>query len=110
MQVKVLAKRVREKHILEVEESSIMLHFASASQDRPTCEVLTKHSTLRILSVTFLPFTHTIYIYPYYPQSKRDYSKRKILDRFSTTQHTHLLEKESYLSLVRNYCRECFEI
>ena len=62
MQVKVPAKRVREKHILEVEESSIMLHFASASQDRPTCEVPTKHSTWRILSVTFLPFTHTIYI------------------------------------------------
>ena len=26
----------------------------------------------------------------------------------STAQHTHLLERESYSSLVRNHCRECF--
>ena len=51
----------REKHMLEAEESSVMLHFVSTSQDKPSREVPAKHSAWRILSVTFLPFTHTIY-------------------------------------------------
>ena len=33
---KVLAKRAREKHMLEAEESSVRLHFSSTSQDRPS--------------------------------------------------------------------------
>ena len=51
----------------------------------------------RILSVTFLSFTHTIYTLIIH-KSKRGYSKRKTLDKFSTTQHTHLLERELFIS------------
>ena len=42
--------------------------------------------------MTFLPFTHTIYTLITH-KSRRGHSKRKTLDRFSTT-HTHLLETE----------------
>ena len=79
--------------MLEAEKSSAKLHFASASQEKPSHEVLAKHFARRILNVTFLPFTHTIYILITH-KSKRGYSERKTLDRFSTTQHTHLLERE----------------
>ena len=79
--------------MLEVEESSVMLHFASTSRDRPSREVPAKHSAWRILSVTFLPFTHTIYTFIIH-KSKGSYLERKTLDRFSTTQHTHVLERE----------------
>ena len=48
--------------MLKAEESSAKLHFASASRDRPSHKVPVKYFALRILSVTFLPFTHTIYI------------------------------------------------
>ena len=53
--------------------------------------------------MTFLPFTHTMYTIIIH-KSMRGNSQRKTLDRLSTTEHTHLLEKESYLSLVRNHC------
>ena len=66
------------------------VHFASTFRDRPSREVPTKHSTWRILSVTFLPFTHTIYTL-ITRKSKIGYSK-KTLERF--LQHTHLLERE----------------
>ena len=56
----------------------------------------------RILNVTFLSFTHTIYT-PITHKSMRGHSERKTLDRFSTTQRIHLLERESYSSLVRNH-------
>ena len=79
--------------MLEVEESSVMLHFGSTSRDRPSREVPAKHSAWRILSVTFLPFTHTIYTFITH-KSKGSYLERKTLDRFSTTQHTYLLERE----------------
>ena len=79
--------------MLEAKESSVRLHFASISRDRPSREVPAKHSAWRILSVTFLPFTHIIYILITH-KSKGGYSDRKSLDRFSTTQHTHLLERE----------------
>ena len=42
--VKVPTKRAREKHMLEAEESSVKLHFASASREKPSCKVSTKHS------------------------------------------------------------------
>ena len=58
---KVLAKRAREKHILEAEDLSVRLHFANTLQDRPSHEVPAKLSIWRIFIVTFLPFTHTIY-------------------------------------------------
>ena len=86
-------KRVREKHMLEADESSVKLHFASTLRDMPSHEVLAKHSAWKIFSVTFLPFTHTIYNLITY-KSKRGYLKRKTLDRFFTTQHTHFLERE----------------
>ena len=79
--------------MLEAEESSARLHFASTSKDKPSRKVPMKHSAWKILSVTFLPFTHTIYTLITH-KSKKDYSERKTLDRFSTTQHTHLLERE----------------
>ena len=79
--------------MLKTKESSVRLHFASALQDRPSREVPTKHSSQMIFSVTFLPFTHTIYTL-ITRKSKRGYLERKTLNKFSTTQHTHLLERE----------------
>ena len=79
--------------MLEAEESSVKLHFASTSRDMPSHEVPAKHSAWKIFSVTFLPFTYTIYNLITY-KSKRGYLKRKTLDRFFTTQHTHFLERE----------------
>ena len=73
---KVPVKRAREKHMLEDEESSARLHFASTSRDRPFCEVPVKLSACRFLSVTFLPFTHTIYTRITH-KSKRGHSERK---------------------------------
>ena len=52
--------------------------------------------------MTFLPFTHTIYTLITH-KSMRGHSKRKTLDRFSTTQ-TLIFQRESYSSLVRNPC------
>ena len=54
------------------------------------------------LSVTSLPFTHTIYTLITH-KCMKGYSKRKPLDRFSTT-HTPIFLRESYSSLVRNHC------
>ena len=59
-QVKISTKRPHEKHMLEAEESSVRLYFMSTLWDRPSHEVLEKLSAWKILSVTFLPFTHTI--------------------------------------------------
>ena len=70
---KVPLKKAREKHMLESEESSTKLYFVSTSWDRPSREVSMKLFAWMIFSVTFLPFTHTIYtlnpyyIYPHYP-------------------------------------------
>ena len=79
--------------MLEVEKSCQAISFASVSREGPTYEVPAKLSAWRILSVTFLPFTHAIYILITH-KSKRGYSERKTLDRFSITQHIHLLERE----------------
>ena len=46
---------------MEAKESCQTIGFASVSREGPTRKVLTKLYALRILSVTFLPFTHTIY-------------------------------------------------
>ena len=54
-------KRAHEKHMLEAEESCQTVIFVSVSQERPSHEIPVKLSILRILSVTFLLFTHTIY-------------------------------------------------
>ena len=78
--------------MLEAEESYQTVVFASVSWVRPSCEIPAKLSAWKILSVTFLPFTYTIYTLITY-KSIRGYSERKTLDKFSTTQHTHLLER-----------------
>ena len=70
--------------MLEAEESSARLHFTNASQDKPSREVPMKLFVWRILSVTFLPFTHTIYTL-IINKSKLGYLERKTLDRLSTT-------------------------
>ena len=82
-----------EKHILEAEESCQVVSFASVSREGPTREILMKLSAWRILSMTFLPFIHTIYTLITH-KSMGGHSERKNLDRFFTTQHTHLLERE----------------
>ena len=74
---KVPVKRAREKHMLETKESSAKFHFVSASRDRLSREVLAKRSAWRILSVTFLPFTHTIYTLITY-KSKGGYLERTL--------------------------------
>ena len=76
------AKRAHEKHMLEVEESCQVVNFANVSQERPTREQ--NIFPRRFLSVTFLPFTHTIYTLITH-KCIRGHSERKTLDRFSTT-------------------------
>ena len=86
-------KRVCEKYMLEAEESCQVVNFTTVSLEGPTCEVLVKLSAWRILSVTSLPFTHTIYTLITH-KSKWGYSERKILDRFSTnTTHPSFKER-----------------
>ena len=41
---KVIMKRAREKHMMEIKESSVMLHFVSTSRDKPSREAFAKHS------------------------------------------------------------------
>ena len=88
--------------MLEGEESCQTVSFTSVLREGPTREIAVKLSTWRILSVTFLLFTHTIYTLITH-KNMRDYSKRKTLDIFSTT-HTPIFQRESYSSLVRNHC------
>ena len=52
--------------------------------------------------MTSLPFTHTIYTLITH-KCMKGHSKRKTLDRFSTT-HTPIFQKETYSSLVRIHC------
>ena len=75
--------------------------FASVSQVRPSREIAVKLSGWRILSVTFLPFTHTIYTLITHKLSGGHFRK-KTLDGFSTT-HTSIFLRESYSSLERNH-------
>ena len=69
-------------HMLEIEKSSARLHFVSTSQDKPSREVLVKLSAWRILSVTFLPFTHTIYTFINHKRKECYIQRKKTLDRF----------------------------
>ena len=62
--------------MLEVEELSVRLYFASITLDRPSREVSMKLSAWRILSVTFLLFSHTIYTLITH-KSKGGYSEEK---------------------------------
>ena len=90
-------KRPLEKHMLDAEESSARLHFASTSWDRPSHEVPAKLFARRILSVTFSPFTHTIYSLITH-KSKRGYSEKKLQHNTPT-----ILERATH-PLVRNLC------
>ena len=86
-------KKAREKHMLEAEELCQTVNFATVLWEGPTCEVLVKLSTWRILSVTSLPFTYTIYTLITH-KTKWGYSERKTLDRFSTnTTHPSFKER-----------------
>ena len=87
--------------MLEVEESCQAISFTSVSQEGPTREIPVKLSTWRILSVTFLPFTHTIY--PNYPQKYDRLFREKNPRQVFYNTYTHLLKRESYSSLVRNH-------
>ena len=78
--------------MLEAEESCQTVVFASVSRVRPSRKIFAKHFAWRILKVTFLPFTHTIYTLITH-KSKRDHSQRKTLNIFSKT-HAYLLERE----------------
>ena len=53
----------------------------STSRDRPSREVPSKLSAWKILSVTFLPFTHAIYTLITHKSNKRLF-KEKTLDTF----------------------------
>ena len=100
--VKILPKRPRKKHMLEVEESSVRLYFTSTSRDRPSHEVHAKLFAWKILSVTFLPFTHTMYTLITY-KNKGSYLERKSQIGFYNTTHPHFREKATH-PLVRNHC------
>ena len=95
--------RACERHMLEAEESCQPGGFheclASKAFSQDTRETLCLED---FLSVTFLPFTHTIYTRITH-KSMKGHSKRKTLDRFSTT-HKPIFQRESYSSLVRNPC------
>ena len=100
--VKVPAKRSREKHMLEAKESSVRLHFASTLRDKLSREVPTKLSAQRILSVTFLPFTRTIYTLITH-KSKGGFSKKNPRQVFNNTTHPSFRERATH-PLVRNHC------
>ena len=99
---KVLAKRAREKHMLEAEKSRSKLYFASTSWDRPSCKVPAKFFTWRFLSVTFIPFTNTIYTLITHKSKKRLYSERNPKIGFYNTTHPPFGERATH-SLVRNH-------
>ena len=88
--------------MLEAKESCQVVNFVSISREGLTREIPTKLSALRILSVTYLPFTHTIYTLITH-KSKGGHLERITLDRFFTM-HTPIFQRESYSSLVRNHC------
>ena len=62
--------------MLEAKESSARLHFSNTLRDRPSREVPAKFFAWMILSVTFLPFTHTMYTLITH-KSKEEAIKRK---------------------------------
>ena len=80
--------------------------FVSVSQVRSSREILAKHSTQRIFKCGFFTL-HPYYIYPHYSQKYerpfRAKNSRQVF--YNTIQHnTPIFQKESYSSLVRNYC------
>ena len=92
--------------MMEAKESSVKLHFTNTLRDRSSCELPAKLSTQRILTVTLLPFTHTIYIIITH-KSREDYSKRKPQISFYNTTHPLFRERERERAthpLVRNHC------
>ena len=91
-----------KKYMLEAEKSSVKLYFARTSRDRPFYKVPMKLSAWRILSVTFLPFTHTIYTFITH-KCMRSQLERKTLNKFSTTQYTHLLDREPLILSENHY-------
>ena len=76
--------------------------FTSVSWVRPSREIPTKFSALRILNVTFLPFTHIIYTLITH-KSMRGHLERKTQRGFLQHTHPSFRKRESYLFLVRNH-------
>ena len=89
-------ERSHEKHMLEAKESSARLYFMSHFTTGLTREWPAKLSAWMILSVTLIPFTHTIYTLIIHKTEKKAIQK-KTLERF--LQHTYLV-RESYSFLV----------
>ena len=79
--------------MLEAEELCQAISFASVLQEGLTYEIPAKLSAQRILSVTSY-LSPILYIPPLPTKVREAISERKTLNRFSTTQHTHLLERE----------------
>ena len=78
---KVPTKRAHEKHMLEAEESSAKLHFASNSRHRPFCRYVIFQGTRETLCLEdfkcdFLSFTHTRYTFITH-KSKGGFLERK---------------------------------
>ena len=123
-------ERSHEKHMLEAEESSVRLYFVSHFATWLTREWPTKLSTWMILSVTLIPFTHTIYtpiIYKIecysewnlrkvsttHPPCYREIHifKREILVVSSfPISHCYTSRWDLYPNTIHTYseCRECF--
>ena len=87
---------LRKGHVrstwLKAEESCQDVNFASISRVSLPMRYPWDFLFGGFLSVTFLPFTHTIYTLITH-KLKGGHSERKTLDRFSTI-HTHLLKRE----------------
>ena len=76
--------------------------FRECLEGKTFLEVLAKHSAWRIFKCDFLIF-HPYYIYPHYSQKyEKPFREKNPRQVFYNTQ-THLLERESYSSLVRNH-------
>ena len=72
-------------------------HFTSTSRERPSREVPTKLFAWRILNVTFIPFTHTIYILITHKSVRRLFRKKKKKKKNPSevfTTHPPLRERE----------------
>ena len=65
---------------LEAEKSCQVVKFASTSQERPSREVLTKHSIWQKDKV-FYQIIYSHYIYSHYPQNVRSSFQREILSK-----------------------------
>ena len=95
-------ERSHEKPMLEAEEWSVRLYFASHFATWLTYEWSAKFSTWMILSVTLIPFTCTIYIFITHKIVRRLFRKKEKKKRGFYNTPT-LLERAIH-SQERNLC------